>query len=131
MGPTGLESLLEHFILNTNLGGGPPNPRQERLQPINIHTIKFRTPHLQILYTPMYSSAKQLHTKIPNTVITVALRASGGRTFFRISNFTPPPLRGFPEATIKVYTPPPPPPLSDPPLVIYRHYFFAFTLMGP
>ena len=23
--------------------------------PINIHTIKFRTPHLQILYAPMYN----------------------------------------------------------------------------
>ena len=41
-------------------GGSKPGiaPRarhisKERLLPINIHTIKFRTPHLQILYTPM------------------------------------------------------------------------------
>ena len=26
---------------------------KERLLPMNIHTIKFRTPDLQILYTPM------------------------------------------------------------------------------
>ena len=43
-----IESLLEHFIfLNF-----PQTPRKERFLPINIHTIKFRTPHLQILYTP-------------------------------------------------------------------------------
>ena len=35
------------------LGEDPQTPRKERLLPINIHTIKFRTPHLQILYTPM------------------------------------------------------------------------------
>ena len=50
-----LESLLEHFIFLNFLGGGPPNPRKERLLTINIHTIAFRTPHLQILYTPMLS----------------------------------------------------------------------------
>ena len=49
----GLESLLEHFIFLNFLGGGPPNHnRKERLLPINIHTIKFQTPDLQIIYTP-------------------------------------------------------------------------------
>ena len=47
-----LESLLEHFIFQNF----PQTPRKERLLPINIHTIKFRIPHLQILYTPMLSS---------------------------------------------------------------------------
>ena len=46
-----IESLLEHFIfLNLRT---PKPPRKERLLPINIHTIKFLTPHIQILYTPM------------------------------------------------------------------------------
>ena len=33
--------------------GWTPNVGKERLLPINIHTIKFRTPDLQIQYTPM------------------------------------------------------------------------------
>ena len=50
----GLESLLEHFIFqNFFLGKDPQTPRKERLLPINIHTNKFRKPHLQILYTPI------------------------------------------------------------------------------
>ena len=44
------ESLLEHFIYRTPK---PPAKRAERLLPINIHAIKFGTPYLQILYTPM------------------------------------------------------------------------------
>ena len=34
-------------------GEHPQTPRKERLLPINAHTIKFQTPDLQILYTPM------------------------------------------------------------------------------
>ena len=49
----GLELLLEHVIFQNFLGEGAPNPRKERLLlPIDIHTITFRTPDLQILYTP-------------------------------------------------------------------------------
>ena len=48
----GLESLLEHVIFQIFLGEDHQTPRKERLLPINIHTIKFRTPDLQILYTP-------------------------------------------------------------------------------
>ena len=49
-----IESLLEHFIfLNFLRGEDPQTPRKERFLPMNIYTIKFRTPHLQILYTPM------------------------------------------------------------------------------
>ena len=33
--------------------GGPPNPPQGEVATHNIHTIKFRIPRLQILYTPM------------------------------------------------------------------------------
>ena len=39
-----IESLLEHFIFLNFLGGAPQTPRKERLLPINIYTIKFRTP---------------------------------------------------------------------------------------
>ena len=35
--------------------GGPQTPRKEKLLTINIHTMTFRTPHLQILYTPILS----------------------------------------------------------------------------
>ena len=45
-----LESLLEHFIFQKISW---QTPSKERLRPINIHTIKFRNPHLQILYAPM------------------------------------------------------------------------------
>ena len=48
-----LESLLEHLIFLKFLGEDPQTPRKERLLPINIHTRKFRTHHLQILFTPM------------------------------------------------------------------------------
>ena len=40
-------------ILKFSWGRTPKPPRKETLLPINIHTIKFRTPHLQIIYTPM------------------------------------------------------------------------------
>ena len=51
----GLESLLEHFIFQNFLGGGRPNPRKERLLPINIHTINFEPPIYKSYIHPCYN----------------------------------------------------------------------------
>ena len=72
MGPTGLESLLEHFIFTHFLGGGPPNPPSG-----NVATHKYS--HHQISNPPF-----------TNPIYTHAIRPSrlvywlNGRWFLQI-----------------------------------------------
>ena len=51
-----IESLLEHFIFLNFLGEDPQTPRKERLLPINIYIMKFRTPIYKSHIHPCYEA---------------------------------------------------------------------------
>ena len=133
----GLKSLLEHFIFLNFLD--PQTPRQERLLPINIRTIKFRIWDctLSSLFSQNCKSVpKNMALENISGLLRIAPRA------LHIQNFPKPPSVPSPEtpaASLWHCVPPDPPweKILDPPLMwnklnLHRyHNEYCWRLLYP